>query len=81
MKGKLKHILIDARKGDKDIDKLLDELCDLCDVSKSFSWEEVREFGRSAFYSGREIERYNDNGEAIFKRPTYNGYIREIDEY
>jgi hypothetical protein len=48
-------------------------------VGNSFAWEEVEEFGRQAFYNGREVERYNENGLAIFKRPTYNGYLRELD--
>jgi hypothetical protein len=48
-------------------------------VGNSFTWEEVEEFGRQAFYKGREVERYNENGIAIFKRPTYNGYLRELD--
>lgn len=44
------------------------------------TWEEVEEFGRQAFYNGREVERYNENGLAIFKRPTYNCYLRELDK-
>ena len=51
----------------------------IASVGNSFAWEEVEEFGRQAFYNGREVERYNENGLAIFKRPTYNGYLRELD--
>lgn len=48
-------------------------------IGNTFAWEEVEEFGRKAFYDGREVERYNENGLVIFKRPTYNGYLRELD--
>lgn len=40
--------------------------------------EEREEFGRKAFYKGREIRGYDERGNAIFKRPTYNGYLREL---
>ena len=43
--------------------------------------EEMEEFGRRAFYKGREIEKYTEHGEAIFKRPTYNGYLRELNKH
>lgn len=35
---------------------------------------------RDAFYKGREIERYHEYGTAIFKRPTFEGYLRELNE-
>lgn len=31
-----------------------------------------------AFYRGREIEYFTDKGVPIFKRPTFEGYLREI---
>ena len=46
---------------------------------KEYTHAEFEEFARIAFYKGREIARYNDKGEAIFKRPTFNGFLREID--
>jgi len=55
------------------------ELWDLSSVSNSFAWHEVEEFGRKSFYDGRVVERYNEHGMAIFKRPTWNGYMRELD--
>jgi len=55
-------------------------LLGLFDVSGSFvTYEEMLEFGRNAFYKGREVSRYDERGNAIFKRPTYNGYLRELD--
>jgi hypothetical protein len=48
-------------------------------IPKTYSKSEAEEiFGREAFYAGREIKRINDNGNVIFKRPTYNGYLREL---
>lgn len=58
--------------------EIANEILDLLPVSDSFTWSEMEEFGRNAFYKGREVKRYNDRGDAIFKRPTYNGYLREI---
>jgi len=34
---------------------------------------------REAFYKGRDIKRY-DRGIAIFERPTFEGYLRELDK-
>jgi len=56
----------------------LERQLDLQDSGDVFSWQEVLEFGRNAFYDGREIEKYYENGMASFKRPTYQGYLREI---
>jgi hypothetical protein len=38
----------------------------------------VEEFGREAFYKGREIKEISTSGEkaAIFKIPTFNEYLR-----
>lgn len=49
-------------------------------INKSFSWGEVEEFGRNAFYKGREFSELKDlnNGIPYFKRPTYNEYLREM---
>ena len=38
----------------------------------------IEEFGRKCFYEGREISKYNENNNAIFKHPTYNGYLRDL---
>jgi anaerobic glycerol-3-phosphate dehydrogenase len=65
-------------KGQKLVDYLKGESDFISDVSDSFTWSEMEEYGRNAFYKGREVKRYNDRGDAIFKRPTYNGYLREI---
>jgi hypothetical protein len=43
--------------------------------------EEMEEYGRLAFYRGREIDTYTKYGEPIFKRPTYNGYLRELNKH
>ena len=42
--------------------------------------DDAEEFGRKAFYEGREVERYNHHGIAVFLRPTFNGYLRELDK-
>jgi|SRR6476660_3220313 len=39
--------------------------------------EEKEEFGREAFYKGREVAKITNRG-VVFKRPTYEGYLREI---
>jgi len=44
----------------------------------SINNNELEEFGREAFYKGREIERHDEKGRAIFKHPTYEGYLIEI---
>ncbi len=41
---------------------------------------DTEEYGRKCFYDGREIARYDDKGRAIFKHPTYNGYMRLLDK-
>ena len=41
--------------------------------------DEIEEFGRKCFYEGREIDRYDGRGRAIFKNPTYEGYLRLLD--
>jgi len=43
------------------------------------SHSEMEEFGRKAFYAGRVL---NDLflTPPTFKRPTYNGYLRELDK-
>jgi hypothetical protein len=38
----------------------------------------IEEFGRKCFYEGREISKYNEHNLAIFKNPTYNGYLRDL---
>ncbi len=42
----------------------------------AFRVEDLRE----AFYLGREIERINERGIPVFKRPTFNGYLKEISD-
>lgn len=39
---------------------------------------DLEEFGRKCFYEGREISKKNENGQVIFKHPTYNGYLRDL---
>ena len=46
---------------------------------KEYTHAEFEEFARIAFYKGREVEAYNVHGEPIFKRPTFNGFLREIE--
>jgi acyl carrier protein len=46
---------------------------------KEYTHAEYEEFARIAFYKGREVEAYNVHGEPIFKRPTFNGFLREIE--
>ena len=40
---------------------------------------DTEEYGRKCFYEGREIARYDEHKRAIFKHPTYNGYIRFLE--
>jgi hypothetical protein len=44
--------------------------------------EELKEYTeedlRNAFYKGREV--VNKKGQKFFVRPTFNGYLRELDE-
>lgn len=80
MKRELSKITQDLEQGTITEDKARTLLLGLLGVSKSFSWDEVEEFGRNAFYKGREFSGLKDpnNGIPYFKRPTYNGYLREI---
>jgi hypothetical protein len=39
--------------------------------------EEKEEFGRQAFYDGRQVKTITDRG-VVFKRPTYERYLREL---
>ena len=40
---------------------------------------EMEEFGRRAFYAGRELKDPKQSSPG-FKRPTFNGFLRELDE-
>ncbi len=62
-----------------ELNDILDEMRVIDDIDQ-FTWAEVEEFGRNAFYRGREVSGYDHRGRKIFKRPTYNGYLRELDE-
>lgn len=44
---------------------------------KLFTLEQVEEFGRKAFYDGREIGRLNEHRQIVFKEPTYEGWLRK----
>jgi hypothetical protein len=79
MKDKRLEILQKVAEGTITPEQAHNELWDLSSVSNSFAWHEVEEFGRKSFYDGREVERYNEHGLAIFKRPTWNDYMRELD--
>ena len=78
-KEKVEEIIAGAIVESLTIEEASERILALLDVSNSFAWDEVEEFGRKAFYDGREVEKYDYNGYAIFKRPTYNGYLRELD--
>ena len=45
---------------------------------KEYTHAEYEEFGRKAFYAGRELRDPKQSSPG-FKRPTYNGYLRELD--
>jgi len=49
------------------------------ETMKEYTHAEFEEFARIAFYKGREVDAYNEHGEPIFKRPTFNGFLREIE--
>ena len=36
----------------------------------------IEEIANLAFYQGREIAKYNERGIAIFKEPTFQGWLR-----
>ena len=80
MKTELSKISQDLEQGTINEQEARTLLLGLLGVSKSFSWYEVEEFGRNAFYKGREFGELKDlrSGIPYFKRPTYNGYLREI---
>lgn len=45
-----------------------------------YTWDQVEAFGRAAFYKGREVDKLHpEYNYPIFTRPTYNGYLREIE--
>ena len=47
---------------------------------EEYTHEEFEEFARIAFYKGREIDGYDEYGKPTFKRPTFNGFLREIED-
>lgn len=80
MKEQILKIAKDLEQGTINETEAQNLLLNLFDVSGSFvSYDEMEEFGRNAFYKGREVSRYDERGNVIFKRPTYNGYLRELD--
>ena len=44
---------------------------------KEYTQAEYEEFARQAFYKGREVE--GAVGNPVYKRQTFNGFLREID--
>lgn len=72
-------ILQKVASGDYTPEQAYNELRDSKNDQVYYTWSEMEEFGRNSFYTGREWEdRKEPKCDYKFKRPTWNGYMREL---